>query len=222
MNTILVVEDNPHIMKINSTSLMMEGYHILQATTAADCLQTLRSNDVDLIILDIMLPDGNGIALCSEIKHGYEIPILFLSALGENEDIIAALRAGGDDYLPKPYDINVLIARVEARLRSSYREKRFFRFGNLKFDTAARIGYCRERELTLTQKEFSLLLQLARGNGQIVSKEALYECVWGRPLAGDSTALYTAVSRLNAKLAEENAQVTISYFRGRGYALEAV
>ena len=132
MNTILLVEDNPHIMKINSTSLMMEGYHILQATTAADCLQTLRSNDVDLIVLDIMLPDGNGIALCSEIKHGYEIPILFLSALGENEDIIAALRAGGDDYLPKPYDINVLIARVEARLRSSYREKRFFRFGNLK------------------------------------------------------------------------------------------
>ena len=65
-------------------------------------------------------------------------------------------------------------------------------------------------------------MQLARGNGQIVSKGALYECVWGRPLAGDSTALYTAVSRLNAKLAEENAQVTISYFRGRGYALEAV
>ena len=223
MKKVLILEDEVSIRSFVVINLKRAGYEAIEAGTGREALERLKENpDTGVAILDIMLPDGNGIALCSEIKHGYEIPILFLSALGENEDIIAALRAGGDDYLPKPYDINVLIARVEARLRSSYREKRFFRFGNLKFDTAARIGYCRERELTLTQKEFSLLLQLARGNGQIVSKEALYECVWGRPLAGDSTALYTAVSRLNAKLAEENAQVTISYFRGRGYALEAV
>ncbi len=222
MNVILLVEDNPHIMKINRASLIMEGYQVLQATCAEECLNLLRTNDVDLIILDVMLPDGSGIELCADIRHKYEIPILFLSALGESADIIAALRAGGDDYLAKPYDINVLLARVEARLRTSYREKRFFRFGNLKFDTAARIGYCRDSELSLTQKEFSLLLQLARGNGQIITKEALFECVWGRPLAGDSTALYTAVSRLNTKLAEEQAQVTISYLRNRGYLLETV
>ena len=219
MNTILLVEDNPHIMKINSTSLMMEGYHILKAETAAQCLQVLRTSDIDLIVLDIMLPDGNGVALCKQIKREFEIPILFLSALGENEDIIAALRAGGDDYLTKPYDINVLIARVEARLRSVHREKRILRFGSLRFDTAARLCEHDGRELPLSQKEFSLLLRLARSNGQAVSKEALYDSVWGAPLPEDSTTLYTVVSRLNTKL--ERTDITISYQREKGYALEA-
>ncbi len=222
MNTILLVEDNPHIMKINETSLVMEGYRVLQAETAAACLEMLRNHDIDLIVLDIMLPDGNGVALCSQIKREYEVPILFLSALGENADIIAALRAGGDDYLPKPYDINVLIARVEARLRAVHREKRVFRFGALRFDTEARLCFFGERELPLTQKEFSLLLQLARSSGQCVPKEELYEKVWGRPLQGDSTALYTAVSRLNAKLEGEKSPMTITFLRGRGYVLEEI
>ena len=221
MNTILLVEDNPHIMKINYTALMMEGYHILKAETAAECLQVLRESDVDLIILDVMLPDGSGVELCTRIKREFEIPILFLSALGENEDIIAALRAGGDDYLTKPYDINVLIARVEARLRSVHKEKRFLRFGPLRFDTAARRCDHNGQELPLSQKEFSLLLRLARSNGQAVSKETLYDSVWGEPLPEDSTALYTAVSRLNTKLEKEHTGITISYLREKGYALEA-
>lgn len=222
MNTILLVEDNPHIMKINYTALMMEGYQILKADTAAACLQALSESDVDLIILDVMLPDGDGVALCTQIKREFEIPILFLSALGENEDIIAALRAGGDDYLTKPYDINVLIARVEARLRAVHKEKRFLRFGPLRFDTAARLCEYDGRKLSLSQKEFSILLQMARSNGQAVSKEALYDSVWGEPLAGDSSALYTAVSRLNTKLENEDTGITISYLRDRGYALEAI
>ena len=222
MNTVLLVEDNPHIMKINHTALMMEGYHILEAATVAECMEILKEKEVDLIILDIMLPDGNGIELCTEIKTKYEIPILFLSALGENKDIIAALRAGGDDYLPKPYDIDVLIARVEARLRSSHKSKRMLQFGNLKFDAVSRIVFYKERELTLTQKEFSILLQLVRNSGQITTKEDLYESVWGRPMLNDSSALYTSVSRLNAKLSEEHAEIKISYLRRKGYVLEAV
>lgn len=221
MNTILLVEDNPHIMRINYTALMMEGYHILQAATIAECLQRLRNSDVDLIILDVMLPDGNGVDLCAEIKREFEIPILFLSALGENKDIIAALRAGGDDYLAKPYDIDVLIARVEARLRAVHKEKRFLQFGSLRLDTAARVCTLDGRELPLSQKEFSLLLQLARSNGQAVSKESLYDSVWGTPLADDSTSLYTTVSRLNTKLDKEQTGITITYLRKKGYTLEA-
>lgn len=222
MNTILLVEDNPHIMKINHSTLMMEGYQVLQAASAAACREMLRTHDIDLVILDVMLPDGNGVELCAELRHQYEVPILFLSALGENQNVIAALRAGGDDYLSKPYDINVLVARVEARLRGARREKRFLRLGSLQLDTAARIAHCRDRELPLTQKEFSLLLQLARSGGQRIPREALYEGVWGRPMAGDRAALHTTVSRLNAKLAKEAAEVTISYLRGQGYAVEAV
>ena len=220
MNTILLVEDNPHIMKINHTALMMEGYRILEAASAGECLHILEAEDVDLIVLDVMLPDGNGVALCTQIKQKYEVPILFLSALGENADIIAALRAGGDDYLPKPYDINVLIARVEARLRSAHATKRIFSFDALKFDTVARRCFFRDRDLMLTQKEFSLLLLLARSNGQVVSKEKLYQFVWGNALSGDSAALYTTVSRVSAKLKKANVPMNIVYTREKGYTLE--
>lgn len=222
MNTILLVEDNPHIMKINQTALVMEGYKVLEATTAAECLNRMDTDNVDLIVLDVMLPDGNGVDLCTQIKQKYEVPILFLSALGENTDIIAALRAGGDDYLPKPYDINVLIARVEARLRSAHTIKRIFNFGELKFDTVARRCFFQDRDLTLTQKEFSLLLLLARSNGQAVSKEKLYQYVWGTPLSDDATALYTAVSRASAKLRQENVPINIIYTREKGYTLEEI
>ena len=91
MSTILLVEDNPHIMKINHTSLMMEGYDILEATTIAECRAALKSHDVDLIVLDIMLPDGNGVELCSELKHRYEIPILFLPKRLETSSVRAML-----------------------------------------------------------------------------------------------------------------------------------
>ena len=222
MSTILLVEDNPHIQRINSAALRMEGYQTLEAATAAECLSLLQDHEVDLILLDIMLPDGNGIALCAELRERYDVPILFLSALGENRDIITALRAGGDDYLAKPYDIDVLLARVEARLRAAAREKRQYRIGDLTLDTVARIGYCAGSDLLLTQKEFSLLLQLARRPEHGLRKEALYEAVWGRPMAADSAALYTAVSRLNAKLAEASSRLTISYLRGQGYQLEEI
>lgn len=203
MNTILLVEDNPHIMHINRMSLVMEGYNVLEAYNAENCRNVLEQNDVDLVILDIMLPDGDGITLCREIKSNYDIPILFLSALGENDDIVTALRAGGDDYLPKPYDIGVLIARVEARLRSSRKEKRFVHFGNIKLDTSSMMAYSAGHDIMLTQKEFLLLLLLARNPERPIDKEELYASVWGTPLSSDSAALYTTVSRLNKKLEEK-------------------
>lgn len=114
---VLLVEDNPHIMDINTAALTMRGCRILQAATVQACREQLRLHDVELIVLDILLPDGDGLTLCREIKENYDIPILFLSALGENEDIVQGLTAGGDDYLPKPYDLNVLVALYLARHR---------------------------------------------------------------------------------------------------------
>lgn len=219
MSTLLLVEDNPHIMKINHDSLMMEGYNIIEAFDGESCMLALEKNDVDLVILDVMLPDASGIELCAQIKRRSDVPILFLSALGESSDIVAALRAGGDDYLPKPYDINVLIARVEARLRSSCHEKRLMKWKGITFDTVARVARYQNSELSLTQKEFSLLLLLARKGGTFVSKEELYEIVWGAPLVQGNNALYTAVSRLNGKLAQQTVPAAVTYERGRGYAL---
>ena len=92
MSTILLVEDNPHIMKINAEALTMYGYEILQAATARECRQALRWHPVDLVVLDIMLPDGDGVELCRELKEQYHVPILFLSALGESRDVVEGLR----------------------------------------------------------------------------------------------------------------------------------
>ena len=199
-----------------------EDYSVLEAADAAQCRYMLSNNDIDLVILDIMLPDGDGISLCREIKAKYDIPILFLSALSENDDIITALRAGGDDYLPKPYDIQVLIARVEARLRSVRKDKRYISFGRLRLDTFSMAAYFADNDLLTTQKEFSILLMLARNIGSTVPKAELYENVWGLPYSDNANALFTAVSRLNKKLDDNKADVTITYERGKGYALESI
>ena len=147
--TILLVEDNPHIMEINHEALEMSDYRVLEARDGRACMLRLQENDIDLIVLDIMLPDADGLALCRKIKAQYDIPILFLSALGENEQIIEGLRASGDDYLPKPYDIGVLLARVEARLRASQRERRVITYGGLRMDTVIMKGFWRDQDLML-------------------------------------------------------------------------
>ena len=136
---ILLVEDNPHIMAINDAALHMRGYRTLQAETAHKCRELLCFHAVDLIVLDILLPDGDGVALCREIKQEYDVPILFLTAMGENEDIVKGLTAGGDDYLTKPYDLEVFMARVEARLRAAHPKERAVRLGPLRMNLRTRV-----------------------------------------------------------------------------------
>ena len=218
--TILLVEDNPHIMEINHEALEMNDYRVLEAKDGKECMARLKENDVDMIVLDVMLPDSDGLTLCKEIKAQYDVPILFLSALGENEQIIAGLRAGGDDYLPKPYDIKVLLARVEARLRAAGRKKRFLSYEGLRLDTFLLIAYYGEMDLLLNQKEYLLLLTFLKNPNRPVEKESLYAAVWGGSAGDDMNALHTAVSRLNKKL--EFAGFRVSYRRGEGYALEEV
>ncbi len=218
--TILLVEDNPHIMEINREALIMEDFGVVEATNGKACMEVLRTHDVDMIVLDIMLPDSDGLTLCRQIKAQYDIPILFLSALGENEQIIQGLRSGGDDYLPKPYDIRVLVARIEARLRASQRRKRFMTFSGLKLDTALLTAYSGETDLLLSQKEYLLLLTLLGNPNRPIEKEELYSAVWGMAAGGDMSALHTTISRLNKKL--ENAGKRVSHRRGEGYALEEI
>ena len=116
----------------------------------------------------------------------------------------------------------MLLARVEARLRSANKNKRFVSFGSVRLDTVSMIAYSGERDLLLTYKEFAILLMLGRNAGCIVNKEELYENVWGNPIAGNGNALYTAVSRLNKKLGDAGADITVSYRRNIGYTLEDV
>ena len=222
MSTILLVEDNPHIMKINTEALSMYGYEILQAATARECRQALRWHPVDLVVLDIMLPDGDGVELCRELKEQYHTPILFLSALGESRDVVEGLRAGGDDYLAKPYDLEVLAARVEARLRQERTRSRYVSYGNLRLDTLSGCGYLGDTDLLLTQKEFAVLLLLVHNAGKPVPAQKVLREVWNAETEDDNRALWTLISRLRRKLNSEVSRIEISSKRGDGYVLEQI
>lgn len=220
MITILLIEDNPHIMKINAEVLSLRGYEVLKASTVKEAWEQLNWHPVDLIVLDIMLPDGNGVEFCRELKEHNHVPIIFLTALGENRDVVEGLRAGGDDYLPKPYDLEVLIARIEARLRSAAESRRYLCYGCLKLDTVSLIGFVNNRDLLLTHKEFTVLLLLAQNAERKVSQNELMREVWGMESDMEKRALWTLISRLRKKLHSEDSRLEISSLRGGGYLLE--
>lgn len=200
----------------------MYGYEVLQAATARECRQALRWHPVDLVVLDIMLPDGDGVELCRELKEQYNIPILFLSALGESRDVVEGLRAGGDDYLAKPYDLEVLAARIEARLQQEQARSRYVSYGSLKLDIFSDCGYPGGVDLQLTQKEFAVLLLLVRNAGKTVSKQKVLMEVWNTDQEDDKRALWTLISRLRRKLNSHNSRIEISSKRGDGYTLELI
>jgi len=218
--TVLLVEDNPHIMEINYEALMMEDYEVLKAYDGRECMEQLAKHRVDLIVLDIMLPDSDGYTLCRRIKEEYDIPILFLSALGENEQIIRALREGGDDYMTKPYDLGVLLAHVEARLRSANNRTRIVTFDRFSLDTVSMVATYDGKDLLLTKKEFSVLRLLAAGSPRPVSMEELYASVWKGPVDIGKNAFYTTVSRLNRKLDNAGSSFSVTNNGTDGYTLE--
>ncbi|MFI3214098.1 MAG: response regulator transcription factor [Eubacteriales bacterium] len=222
MATILLIDDNAHIMKINEKALKMRGYEVLYANCISKASELLLFHDVDLIILDIMLPDGNGVEFCRKIKEKYGMPILFLSALGENNDVIAGLRAGADDYLAKPYDLEVLIARVEARIRNvvGAMQPKILKIGQLEMNQTAFVAKLNGKDLLLTPKEFAVLLVLVQNINCVVRKEDIFQCVWGTDIGVKETALWTVVSRLKKKLLPEVSGIVITLKKSEGYLLE--
>ncbi len=222
MSLVLLVEDNPKIMEFNTIALKRYGYDILRAATLGQALELLADHAPDIIVLDIMMPDGNGIDFCRTLRKKHDIPILFLTALGANKDMIEGLKAGGNDYLVKPYPLDVLAARIEVQLHAVRQKEAPFIFGDLRFDRLSSTAFCKGQDMHLTQKEFMLLNLLAvSGKKQkAISKERLYEAVWGQPLGNDSRALWATVSRLKGKLADCQSQFGIYYTRANGYLLE--
>jgi DNA-binding response OmpR family regulator len=215
MAVILLIEDNPDIMNINASALKLRGYDVLCAEAIEPGREILARRDVDCVVLDILLPDGNGIDLCMELKQTYDIPILFLSALDKNEDIVDGLRAGGDDYLSKPYDLEVLIARIEALLRRADRVAEKLSRGTLTLDIVSGTAYLEGDDLLLPQKEFALLLLFVQNEGRTMSAETLYDKVWKASLNNDPGAIKYQISRLRKKLAGCGYTIVTEY--GEGY-----
>ncbi len=218
--TILLVEDNEHIMKINRDTLHNAGYRVLEAETAAQAREIFMEESPALIVLDIMLPDGDGLALCRRIRGDSNIPIIFLSAKKAKAEIIEGLKSGGDDYLPKPYDVDVLLARIEALLRRAGSVPETLTLGPLTLDIVSGIAYLNRENLLLTQKEFAVLFLLVKNAERIVDKDDIFKAVWGQTTNDDRTALWTVISRLKKKLQPAQTGITISMRRPKGYILE--
>ncbi len=220
---ILLVDADPNIVTVNSTMLRMEGYEVFTAETIEHSKELLQFHNIDLMVLDVLLPDGDGMSYCKEVTAKYDVEILLLSALDSNENIIKGLRAGADDYLTKPYDLEVLLARIEARLRHNSKLKSHtLSYSTLTLNMDSMTAYIRGEDILLTKKEFAVLLTLVNNANHVVNKRDIYENVWGTPMKEDSKALWTVISRLKKKLNSESSGIGISLLRSEGYILEQV
>ena len=216
--TILLVEDNIELNIANSRALKLRGYTVLTAENLTKASEILRSEEPDIILLDVMLPDGDGIAFCEKIREKTAAHIIFLSAKTKHEDMMCGLKNGGDDYIAKPFHPEELLIRIESAMRRRRMEKapiQTIKKGMLTLDILATQAFINEEDLVLTPKEFSLLLLFVQNEEKLISAENVYEKAWNLPLGADRNSLKVTISRLRQKL--EPAGYVISSLRGQGY-----
>jgi DNA-binding response OmpR family regulator len=219
---ILLVEDDPSVQEAVSLALEGDGHRVRVAGTGPDGLERWRADRPDLILLDLMLPGLDGFEVCRRIRAADQVPIIMLTARTDAIDIVVGLESGADDYVTKPFESRVLLARIKAVLRRQQRQPddAVLRFGDLEIDVpgmaVARAGV----EVHLTPTELKLLLVLARRPGQVFTRELLLEQVWDYTYLGDSRLVDVCVQRLRAKVESDAANPTlIQTVRGAGYKL---
>jgi two-component system, OmpR family, response regulator MprA len=211
---ILVVEDDPPLAATLERVLATEGYDVEAAGDGNDALRRARQRPFDLVVLDVMLPGLDGIAVCKRLRLTGAVPILLLTALGGTEERVRGLDSGADDYLVKPFAYEELLARVRALLRRTAAPDHL-RFGDLRLEPSSRAAWRGERQLDLTATEFELLQHFLRHPRQVLSRDQLVEAVWkGEAESDNVVAVY--VGYLRHKLGEPGLLHTV---RGAGYAL---
>jgi DNA-binding response OmpR family regulator len=222
---LLIVDDEKSILDYVGLGLKYEGFPYFTAANCAEARKRLSEEQIDLVVLDRMLPDGDGLALCQWIKENQGIPVLLLSALGEVEDRVEGLNVGADDYLPKPFQFVELVARVRALLRRpktgalAADTSGDIVAGDLRISRSRRRVYLGAQELELTPKEFELLEFLASRTGRVFSKDELVDHLWGTDFDGFTNTVEVHVSALRQKLGDHNRKM-IRTVRGVGYAWE--
>jgi DNA-binding response OmpR family regulator len=219
MKTVLLVEDEPDILENHRKFFAEEGFRVLLAATCAQAREHLSRETPGAIVLDIMLPDGNGLDLLTELREaGSKIPVIMLTAWGKSGDVARGLRLGANDYMSKPFTYEVLKARVDAMLRNVEQIPEIVTRGALTLSIMSDEAFLNGENLLLTQKEFSLLVLFVENEGMTMSAEYIYEKVWGQPLVGDARALRKIVHVLRKKLDGCGWVITTEY--GGGYRFE--
>lgn len=202
---LLLVEDEPGLLEQNRRHLERQGYEVLCAATLCEARAALRQTPPDLILLDVLMPDGNGYDFCAEIRPHTSAPILFLTSMDQAENIIHGLMGGGDDYITKPFDMNVLSARIVAQLRRAGRAGRIS-VPPLMIDLQSGQATLRGENLRLTQKELQLLAFFAGQMGKEFSVDDLYAAVWNDASVGAANTVRKHISSLRKKLSGEGGQ----------------
>ena len=198
---VLVVDDEPQILRALGTTLRGAGYEVETAATAETALAVAAASPPEAVILDLVLPDGSGTDVCRELRTWSKAPVIVLSAVGEEREKIAALDAGADDYVTKPFGVDELLARLRAVLRrSAPTSEPVIEFGDLTIDVANRVVTRGGERLRLSPHEFDLLRVLAQNRGKLLTHRMLLREVWGPAYQAEAHYLHVYVSHLRRKI----------------------
>ena len=225
MPTILIVEDDDTVREALSAGLESEGYEVILSDNGLDGLKQAKEEGPDLILLDLMLPEMDGLSVCRALRRNSDVPIIMLTARGTEMDKIVGLETGADDYVVKPFSLGELLARIRSLLRRIRNDKQETQMqltsGNISLDLTSRRVSKDDAEVHLTQKEFNLLAELMRNKGAVLSRDLLLEKVWGYSYVGNTHTVDVHIRWLREKIElDPSKPVRIVTVRGVGYRFE--
>ena len=222
---ILVVDDEPRYVRLMEANLVSAGYRVITASNGQEAVDAVDANRPDLVLLDVMMPGINGIEACERIRKFSTVPIVMVTARGDERDRVRGLDVGADDYIVKPYSVTELLARVRAVLRrAQFEDSTFqqsvFKHNKLSVDFARAEVYLGDTEVQLSATEYRLLLQFVQNQGRVMTSEELLENVWGQSYRDDKEVLWVSISRLRQKLEDNPKQPGYIVTRpGLGYTM---
>ncbi len=223
---ILVVDDEPAVTDLLAYNLRKANYEVVTAANGREALNAAHQSNPDLILLDLMLPEIDGLEVCRELRKTSEVPIIMITARGEEIDRVVGLELGADDYVPKPFSVRELLARIKAVLRRAAQPESkpvepansLRGPGGLRLEAESRLVKVAETVLPLTRLEFDLLELLLTNAGRVLTRERLIEQAWGYDFVGETRAVDSAIKRLRAKLRAASPEAdAIESVRGVGY-----
>lgn len=218
---LLIVEDEKGIRNLVSMYFKKEGFNIYEAEDGEDAIKMFSQLDIDLVILDIMIPFIDGFKVCRHIREKSSVPVIMLTAKNQEQDMLRGFELGADEYVTKPFSPKVLVARANAVLKRSendYEKNNTFNLDELSVDFNSGIVSVRGLEVELTKKEYSLLEYLINNKGSILPKESILDRVWGYDYFGDPRTVDTHIKRLREKLGDMSKFIVT--VRGRGYKFD--
>jgi DNA-binding response OmpR family regulator len=229
--TIVAADDDPQLLRLMTRNLQLEGYEVLGASDGQQALELIESTPPDLVLLDVMMPKMDGFTVCYRVREFSAVPIIIVTARGQDQDKVRGLDLGADDYLTKPFSVDELLARVRAVLRRSQFSAREHAqglrastaSGELTVDYAQHLVTLAGREIALTPTEYRILAYLAQNVGHVVTQDLLLEHVWGSEYLGESHMLQVNINRLRRKLEVEPTQPRYILTKvGIGYSLASL